>query len=565
MNTKSILLYTRAVTYAEDVVSGKEVTTWEVKKQCSYFLQDIHNQEEEEFLYYIDFKKLKIINDLLKLFNYATGFVAGKQVLDNLVGFQCFFLCNLFGWRFKDNPKKFRYNDITLFIARKNAKTNLVAIIFILLMLTEQKYSEFYSICLTKELAAEIRKAMVQLLEASPLIAKYFFWSETLTGVIQCKLTKSFFNPRTAQAGKNNAVRPSAFVLDEAGNFTENSNFNAMKSGQKNVINPLVFRTTTAYAIDNSIMEEDLKYIRNVFNGSIDNQRQFAMLYYAEKENLWNDTGILQANPLRIEENYNIIREDREVALYKESQVEEYLTKAMNHFVPSKSSESFIDQEQIKKCELKEDINWKGREVYIGVDLAETDDNTAVAMLTYDSYADTIYCKSWAFIPTNRISIKSKKEKVDYLKEINMGNCFSCGDEVIDYGFVENFILNLENTYGVSIIQVGYDRRNALSSAQKLENNGIETVEVLQHSKVLHSPIKMLKEYILNGKFKYKTNKLLNINFANCKLTKDTNLNKYINKKVSKGKIDLVFAIIDALYLQEQELLDSQSGWTIQK
>lgn len=557
-----MLLLDRAIKYAQRVVEGKEITTKEVIIQCKWFLLDLENQDNEDFSFYFDEEKLRIINNLLKLFNFATGFVAGKQVLKNLADFQCFFLVNIFGWRFKDNPKKFRYNDITVYISRKNAKTALVGLTFLLLMLTEQDYSEFYSICLTRELAAEIRKAMVQILEASPLISKHFSWSKTVTGKIECKITKSFFQPRTAESGKNNSIRPSAFVSDEHANFKDNSNFTAMKSGQKNVINPLVFRTTTAYAIDDSIMQADLEYIRKVFDGLVINQRQFALLYYAEEEHLWDDTGMYQANPLRIEENYETIREDRERAKVQENLVEEYLTKSMNYFMPANSGESFITIEQLSHCRIKE-YDWNGKEVYVGLDLAETDDNTAVTMLTYDN--GEIISKSWAFIPKEKVEIKSLKEDVNYKAEIRNKNCFACGDEVIDYAFVENFIMELQETYGVTIVKVGYDRRNALSSAQKLEAFGLECVEVVQHSRILHAPIKLLKEYILNKKFKYEESKLLETNFVNARQTEDTNLNKYLNKKKSKGKIDLVMSIIDALYLlQEDILLSTEETWEIQ-
>lgn len=206
-----MFLLEQALKYANDVVAGTEITTPEVVKQCEWFLRDYEERQfSDDFEFYFDESKLKIINNLLKLFNFATGFVAGKQVLSNLVGFQCFLMANIFGWRYKNNPKKFRYNDITLYIARKNAKTAVVGLIFLLLMLTEQDYSEFYSICLTKELAAEIRKSMVQILDASPLIAKHFTWSKTKIGRIECKITKSFFEPRTAESGKNNSIRPSA-------------------------------------------------------------------------------------------------------------------------------------------------------------------------------------------------------------------------------------------------------------------------------------------------------------------------------------------------------------------
>lgn len=550
-----MILLDKAIRYAERVVSGKEITTKEVIIQCKWFLIDLKRQDDDNFKFYFDEDKLRIINNLLKLFNFATGFVAGKQVLENLADFQCFFLANIFGWRFKDKPEKFRYNDITLYIARKNAKTALVAIAFLLLMLTEQDYSEFYSICLNKELAAEIRKAMVQILEASPLISKHFTWSDTEVGIIKCKITKSFFKPRTAESGKNNSIRPSAFVSDEHGNFKDNANFTAMKSGQKNVINPLLFRTTTAYAIDNSIMQDDLEYMKKVFNGLVKNERQFALLYYADEENLWNDAGIYQANPLRIEENYETIREDRERALEQQSLREEYLTKSMNYFMPANSGEAFISIDQLKPCRIK-DFDWKGREVYIGVDLAETDDNTAVSMLTYDEENKKIIAKSWAFIPKERIEMKSKREQVNYKYQIRKKNCYACGDDVIDYEFVENFILNIQEEYGVEIVKLGYDRRNALSSAQKLESKGnIECVEVVQHSRILHAPIKLLKESILNKSFNYLDNKLLEINFVNARQTEDTNLNKYLNKKKSKGKIDLVMSIIDALYLLQEDIM----------
>lgn len=557
-----MILLERAIRYAENVVAGKEVTTKEVIIQCKWFLKDLEeNQYNENFQYYFDKNKLKIINNLLKLFNFATGFVAGKQILTNLADFQCFFLTNIFGWRFKDNSNKFRYNDITLYIARKNAKTALVAITFLLLMLTEQEYSEFYSICLNKELAAEIRKAMVQILEASPLIAKHFDWSDSEVGIIKCKITKSFFKPRTSQSGKNNSIRPAAFVSDEHGNFSDNGNFTAMKSGQRNVINPLLFRTTTAYAIDHSIMQDDLEYIKKVFQGIVKNERQFALLYYAEEENLWNDIGIHQANPLRIEENYNIIREERERALIQESLQTEYLTKSMNYFMPANAGVEFISIDQLKKCKIS-DFDWIGKDVYIGLDLAETEDNTAVAMLTY--HEGKIVAKVWAFIPRERILVKSMKEDIDYQSEIKAGNCFGCGDEVIDYGYVEEFIMDLQEKYQVNIVQLGYDRRNALSSAQKLSNAGIECVEVIQHSRILHAPIKLLKECILNKNFNYEKNSLLEINFVNARQTEDTNLNKYLNKKKSKGKIDMVMALVDALYLlQERELLN-QNDFVVQ-
>ena len=135
---------------------------------------------------------------------------------------------------------------------------------------------------------------------------------------------------------------------------------------------------------------------------------------------------------------------------------------------------------------------------------------------------------------------------------------------MIDYGFVEQFILSLPEKYGVEIVQCGYDRWNALSTVQKLEAAGIECVEIKQHSSVLHSPTKLLREKILSREFFYDDNRLLEINFQNARCTEDTNRNKYVNKKRSEGKVDEVVALINATYLVEQEMLFGEEGFVAQ-
>ena len=70
---------------------------------------------------------------------------------------------------------------------------------------------------------------------------------------------------------------------------------------------------------------------------------------------------------------------------------------------------------------------------------------------------------------------------------------------------------------------VGYDRYNCLSTAQKLEKAGLKTVEVKQHSSVLHPATKLLKEKILNKEFFYTPNDLLEINFQNAKVVESSN------------------------------------------
>lgn len=553
------MLLEKAKKYADDCISGEEITTFEVKKQCEWFLEDLEKQNNDYYPYYFDTKKIGIIEGILKLLNFATGLhITGKCIYEGLENFQAFFLANIFGWRYKTDAKKYRYREVDLFIPRKNTKTFLAALIFIILMLTEDNYSEFYSICLDRDLAGEVKKAIAQILEVSPSVGQYFNIPKTLSGRLECTLTHSFYQPRTAEANRNNSIKPSAFIADEFGAMKDNSNVEAMKSGQLNIRNPLMFRLTTAYAEDKSIMLGELDYLKKIYKGLETDDRLFALVYYATEDHLWDDIGLQMANPLRVEENYNEIRESRKKALAKPEERTEFLTKHMNFFMPSNSGEEFIKLDKLRLCKNTRGIfEWSGKDVYLGLDLAMTNDNTSVSMVTMED--DMIFAKSWAFIPKDRIEEKNRCERTDYRRFIEDGSCFACGEEIISYSFVEKFIMNLEKEYGVHIVQIGYDRYNCISTANKLQEAGYETVEVKQHSSVLHMPTKLLQESILQRKFSYDGDRLYEINFQNARCVEDTNLNKYVNKKKSNGKVDMVVSTIIAIYLLQQRMLNEDN------
>lgn len=557
------MLLEKAVQYANDVLDGKEIANKYVKMQCKWFLRDLERQHDDDYAFYCDLDELKKVEGILELLNFATGIgVTNKTVLEGLVGFQAFFLVNVFGFRFKSNPERFKHRDITLFICRKNGKTWLVAILFIILLLTEDPYSEFYSICKDRELAGLVKTMIAQVLGASPLIAKYFTVPRTLSGKVVCKLTNSFYQPRTADPTANNGLRPSAYIADETGAFKDAENINAMKSGQLSVKNPLRFNITTAYPESQSIMLEELAYIKKVFDGHIEDERMFALLYYAEDQYAWEDIGLHQANPLKIEENFQEIRDTRKAAIEKPNQRAEYLCKHMNIFMASNSGEEFVSVDDLRVCKIPE-FDWRGRNVYIGLDLALTTDNCAVAMTTEEDLK--IYADVWAFVPTERIEEKNRMEKINYYDYIKAGKCFACGDMVVDYGFIEDMILEIEEKYGVTVMGIGYDRYNALSTAQRLERAGYKTVEIKQHASVLHPATKLVREKILNKEFFYTPNDLFEINVQNAKVVENNNKDIYINKKKSTGKVDMLAALVDSVYLLQQDVIfNPDSDWAIQ-
>lgn len=359
---------------------------------------------------------------------------------------------------------------------------------------------------------------------------------------------------------------PNAFCADEVGALPISYPIQAMRSGQLNILNKLGFIISTKYPTIDNPFEDEVKYSKQVLDGVEKDETRFSLLYEPDKTKGWetNDIIMQQANPVALEipEIWDDLVKKRAYAIAVESARENFVTKHCNIVYQGVGTETYIDVKDVQECKVAK-IDWTGRIVYLGLDLSETNDNTSVSMVAVDE-DNNIIADSFAFIPEGRIQEKTASEKVNYQDLCRTSKVFACGDKVVDYAFVENFILNIEEKFGVQIQAIGFDRYNALSSAQKLENEGYNMVEIRQHSSVLHAPTKLLKEKILSKAFEYENNRLLEINFQNSKCTYDTNRNLYVNKKKSNGKVDMVVSLINACYLLQQDYFLNQGDFTIQ-
>ena len=528
-----------------------------VKRQAERWLNIANGIDSEA---YVNEKFYKKVCKILKLMIHPD---LGCSIYEGMEDYQWFFVVAILCTRWKSNDRRY-YETGLLEISRKNYKTFVSAIIFIIEMLVEPQFSRFFSVAPDFKLSSELRLAVRKIIKVSPALEKYFKINRDM---ITCKITETEYTPLAYSNDKMDGKLANIYLADEAGAM-DGYPIEAMRSSQITLVNKLGIIISTQYPNDNNAMIDEIDIAKKVLDGLIDKRNYFALLYEPNKELIkeWesNDLVIYQSNPVAYSTPmvFDAIKDKRTMAILYENKRENYLCKHNNIMYKGLGVEGYIDISKVKECVIVEDLSfWIGKKVYLAFDLSQTGDNTALAMVT--EYKGIIYAKVWGFIPHEKIEIKSNKEKVDYKKLIKQGVCFSCGDEVIDYSFVENFIMNIENKYKVEILSIGYDRWNALSTAQKLENTGYEMVEIKQHSSVLHPATKLLEEYILSKKFKYDENRLLEINFQNARCTEDTNKNKYVNKKKSEGKVDMVVALINAIYLLQQEQLN-QKDCTIQ-
>lgn len=543
----------------------KKTTPKYVKLQMKEWLKIAEGKHKK---YIVSEAKVKQVENILKLLNMPKGLKAGESLYNCSTGYQWFIYIAVFCTVHRDDTKRRKYETCLLEICRKNFKTYTVGTIFIIAFLTEPQFSKFYSVAPDGSLSKEIQEAISETLRSSPAIYEYKNTKrfKILRDYISFKPLLSKFIPLSYSTSRMDSRMPNVFCADEVGALPINYPVEAMRSGQINMKNRLGFIISTKYPTIDNPFEDYVSYSKKVLDKIEKDETVFSLLYEPDNTKDWisDDLIMKQANPaaLEIPEIWEELKKKRAYAIAVDKARENFVTKHCNIIYQGIGTETYIDVAAVQKCRTSH-IDWKDKTVYVGFDLSETNDNTSVAMVTVDEN-NNIIADVFAFIPEGRIDEKTISEKLDYRNMIeNTSKCMACGDKVIDYTFVESFILSLEERYGVKVQAIGFDRWNALSTAQKLEKEGHNLVEIRQHSSTLHPPTKLLKEKILSGEFQYEKNPLLEINFQNARCTYDTNRNLYVTKKKSNGKVDMVVSLINAVYLLQQDVMFG-SDFTIQ-
>lgn len=562
------MMNNKAYQYAKWCARSKSVPKY-VKKQAKEFIKIADGKDKK---YYLNEDKVKQIESILKLLIMPKGLKAGTSLYECTANYQWLFYIAVLAVVRRDNPEKRRYETALLEIARKNFKTYTIATLFILLFLMEPKYSKFYSVAPDGSLSREVKTAIEETLKSSSIV--YLHNDEPrfklLRDSIEFRLKGSKYFPLNYSNSRMDGKLPNVFLADEVGALPNNYAIEAMRSGQINILNKLGCIISTKYPTANNPFEDEVAYAKRVLDKLQKDEAIFALLYEPDNIKNWMTDNLIlkQANPVALEvpEIWDDLLKKRARAIAIESARENFLTKHCNIIYQGRGTESYINITDLLQCKVSH-IDWTGRNVYLGVDLAMTNDNCAVGMVAEDG--GKLLLEAIAFIPEGRIDEKTQCEKINYRSFIEAMKCIACGYKTVDYAVIEDFVFHIEEKYKVHIQALGYDRFNALSSAQKWESGdngkyaGINCIQIRQHSDTLHPPTKLLYEKIVNKEVEYENNKLLEINFENARCTYDTNMNRYVTKKKSTGKVDMVVALINACYLLQQDII-FEDGFIVQ-
>ena len=311
------------------------------------------------------------------------GLKAGKSIFECSCGYSeiaryASALCIVY----RENPNKRRYETVILEVGRKNFKTFTIATIFVLLFLLEPNLVNFIRLHPTEHFQEKSKTAIEEILKSSPLVYqnKNRYRFKILRDYIEFLPNENKYIPLNYSNSRMDGKLPNVFLADEVGALPNSYAIEAMRSGQLNILNKLGCIVSTKYPTANNPFEDEVNYAKRVLDGVQKDETVFSLLYEPDDTESWtnDDTILKHANPVALEipEIWEDLIKKRARAISVESARENFLTKHCNIIYQGSGTESFIDIKDLQACRVNK-IDWTNREVYIGVDLSMSNDNTS--------------------------------------------------------------------------------------------------------------------------------------------------------------------------------------------
>ncbi|MDF1601360.1 terminase large subunit, partial [Mesorhizobium sp. YIM 152430] len=235
----------------------------------------------------------------------------------------------------------------------------------------------------------------------------------------------------------------------------------------------------------------------------------------------------------KIKAGYSLI--EREILLQL------YLGVWMNQ-----SSAPFVDMATYDRCgSVPVDFDaLKGKPCYLGVDLSEVSDLTAIvgAWPTDDG---GYIIRPWYFIPADALARKSRTEGVNYLAWEKDGLITTTPGAAVDYAYVEAEIRRLCAEHDVR--QIAFDPWRAQQLQRNLMDDGFPVVDFRQGFISMSPACDEVERAIITGKFHHAGNPILRWNFDNVAVVRDAAGNRKFDKSKSRDKIDGAVAALMAV------------------
>lgn len=532
--------------WARDVITGKVPACKFVIQACQRHLDDLRREKSTDFPFRFDRDKAEKVCEFAELMPHVKGKWKGTNIV--LRRWQKFVLIVPFGWVRKSDGLR-RFNEFYAEIPRKNSKSTLGAIVGnYMLTVDNEPGAEVYSGATTERQAMEVFRPAWQMVKDKILFRQTFnlecsgtFRNPTS---IYSMFNGSRFEPLVGNPG--DGPSPHCSIVDEYHEHRTSALYDSQKTGMGAREQPMLWVITTAGTDTSTPCYEKRRQALKVLSGELHNDQLFAIIFTIDETDDWTDFNVWKkANP-----NYGV------------SVFEDYLRSQHTEAMQSASKQNIIRCKHLNQwCNAgapwMEITKWHacldrqmhiddfaGEDCFIGVDLASKKDITAkvsIFMREIDG-EEHYFLFGQYYLPEQAAEGEDKTHYAGWAKD---GFLKLTGGNMIDYSTVENDLK--DDARGFNVLGVPHDPWGAAQFVSRMQDEGLEMVEIPQTFKEFSEPMKQFEALVLSGRIHHDGNPVLTWMVGNTMAKQDINDNCRPVKESKQNKIDGVVAGIMAL------------------
>lgn len=475
------------------------------------------------------------------------------------------FIMRLFGWMRPGGLLR-RFRRAYVEIAKKNGKTSLFAALSNYMMLEERGAV----IC---QAARDIQQGLIvheeqrRQIKYAPALKGRFKVNES-NNTIKYPERDSITHLLSSKAKSAEGKNATFSLIDELHEFNDRAMYDKLRHAGAGRTQPIFAIITTAGNDPNSVCyqvhQEALEIIEQ---GSTHDLEFLAIVYAASPDDDLDDPATWRkANPsLGTLIGEASFRNDLEQAKRVPTEWAYFKRVRLNiwGFGDSDWFDISMWDARLDPDPERRKLEWfRGREAYVGVDLSQTVDLTAITLVAKDGRdlrAHTLYYK-----PTPSIVAAERRDKVPYRQWVADGHIIGMPTPDTDFETIESEILRLRDEMGIKIQAVGFDRYNAAQITQNMKKKGIKALPIAQTIGNLSGATKELERRIHNGTIFHNGNPVDRYCFTCVRLERD-NLNniKPGYTKPRRGHIDGVISLVQAILLATQSPSAPNPGFMV--
>lgn len=464
----------------------------------------------------------------------------------------------LFGTLNADGNRQYRTAYISL--PRKNGKTTLGSGIALYLLFGDgEQGAEVYSAASDRDQATLVFDPAAHMVRRSAPLAKRAKVIDSTKRIIFPK-TGSFYRAIAADAAGSWGYNLHGLIADELHAWRDRELWDAVTTASGARSQPLIVVITTAGWDKNSVWYEVYQYAKQVLDGTVKDPTFFAYIREPKEGDDWRSRKVWRAcNP-----GLGTFRDLGEmIALARKAKhspaVENVFRRLYLNDAHTVQATRWIPLELWdENAGIVDEAALLGRTCYGGLDLGETNDMTAWALLfPQDNGHLDVLVRYW--VPEERLADSDNPHRTLYQTWVRQGCLKTTPGATIRGPFITAQIL--EDAKRFKLVSMNVDPWHAKDIALDLTDAGLEVAQLGQSFSGLSGPTAEFHRRLLERSLRHGGNPILRWNVDNLSVRQDPAGNLKPDKAASSGKIDGVSAVLNALdRVMRHE--DKQVLWT---